>query len=350
MASAELVLVTGGSGFLGAHCLLATLQQGYRARTTVRSLTRADEVKAMLLHGGATQDQINSLEFATVDLLKDDGWTDACKGCTYVLHVASPFPNASPKNENDLIIPAREGTLRALRAAKAAGTVKRVVVTSSVAAVAYGHGDRDGAFTEEDWSDLDNPSTTVSPYPKSKTVAERAAWDFIEKEGGGMELATVNPVAILGPLLGKDYSTSIEIVIRLLKGAMPGCPQVSFGAVDVRDCAALHLLAMTHPKAAGQRFISCSDDQFNYISDFARMLKDGLPADKTSKVPTRNLPNFLVKLAALYDPGAALIKDDLGKVKKVSNEKAKRELGWTTRTTSEGVIASANSVMEFGLV
>lgn len=350
MSSNEMVLVTGGSGFLGVHCLLLALQKGYRMRTTVRSLTRADQVRQMLHHGGATQEQVDSVEFCAADLTKDDGWTDACQGCSYVLHVASPFPAQKPKHEDELIVPAKEGTLRVLRAAKNADTVKRVVVTSSVAAIAYGHANREKAFTEEDWTDLENASYPVPPYQKSKTIAERAAWDWIRAEGCSMELSVVNPVGIFGPVLGKDYSTSIEIIIRLLNGSLPGCPQLSFGAVDVRDCAELHLLAMTDPKAAGQRFISCSDDTYVFIKDVALMMKKGLPAEDSKNVPTRTLPNMLLRLAALFDSTIALITNELGKIKKISNAKAKSELGWTTRSTEAGVIASAKSVKEFGLV
>lgn len=349
MALNEIVLVTGGSGFLGSHCLLAALQKGYRIRTTLRSLSRTDEVKQMLVHGGATQDQVDALECAVADLTKDDGWASACEGCSYVLHTASPFPSSSPKDENELIVPAKEGTLRVLRAAKQAG-VRRVVITSSAAAIEYGHPAREAPFTETDWSDLNNPHYPVQPYMKSKTMAESAAWKWIKEEGGSMELSVVNPVAVLGPVLGKDYSTSIAIVIRLLNGSMPGCPQVSFGAVDVRDCASLHLLAMTHPEAAGQRYLSCSDEQSNSIKDFAEMLKSGLPATQTKKVPARVLPNFLIQLVALFDPSAALIKSELGRTKKISNAKAKRELGWSPRSAKESVLASAHSVMEFGLL
>lgn len=231
----DLILVTGGSGFVGSHCILMGLQKGYRVRTTVRSLQRADEIRQMLVAGGASQEQADSVEVCAAELMKDDGWEAACEDCTYVLHVASPFPMSPPKHEDDLIVPAREGTLRVLKAAKAAKTVKRVVITSSVAAVAYGHADRgkDRPFTEKDWTAMENPARPVPPYQKSKTIAERAAWDWVEKEGGDLELATVNPGGIFGPILGKAYATSVEIVVRLMNGAIPGLPDLSFGQSQI---------------------------------------------------------------------------------------------------------------------
>ena len=345
--SQPLVLVTGGSGFVGAHVIIALIAtSSYRIRTTVRSLSRADEVRKQLLGGGASQEGVDGVEFTAADLTKDDGWEQAAEGCTYVHHVASPFPASTPKHEDDLIIPAREGTLRVLRAAKKAGTVKRVVVTSSVAAVAYGHDDLQRPFTEEDWSNDKSPK--IPAYPKSKTLAERAAWDFIEKEGGDMELATVNPVGIFGPILGKNYATSIELVYRLMNGAMPGLPQLNFGIVDVRDVADLHLRAMTDPKAKGQRFIAIGEDSM-WIEDIAKILRNRLGA-RAKKVPTRVLPNFLVKLVGYVDPTVKLVVPELGQKRNSSAEKAKRELGWKPRSNEEAVIASAESLEKFGMV
>ncbi|HTD13981.1 MAG TPA: aldehyde reductase, partial [Chthoniobacterales bacterium] len=234
------VLVTGGTGFVGARCLIQLLAAGHEARTTVRDLARASDVRAMLRQGGAGEVD-ERLTLFRADLNADAGWPEAVAGCDYVLHVASPFPSTVPKNENELIAPARDGALRVLRASRDAG-VKRVVLTSSFAAIGYGAKGRTTAFTEEDWTDLSYPS--LQPYQKSKTIAEREAWDFIAREGGGLELTVVNPVGVLGPVLGPDYSTSILLVKRLLDGAMPGCPDFWFGVVDVRDVADLHLRAM----------------------------------------------------------------------------------------------------------
>src|SRR6202012_4526478 len=225
---------------------------------------------------------------AAGDRFEDAGWSGAVGGCDYVLHVALPFPSTVPKDENDLIAPARGRALRVLRAARDAG-VKRVVLTSSFAAIGYGIKGRTTPFTEEDWTNLNDP--TVQPYQKSKTIAERAAWDFITREGGKLELAVVNPVGVFGPVLGPDYSTSILLISRLLDGSLPGCPDLSFGAVDVRDVADLHLKCMTDPAARGQRFLAIGGD-FVSMRQIAQMLKEGL-GGLASKVPTRSLPSWL---------------------------------------------------------
>ncbi|KAK5120302.1 hypothetical protein LTR85_006508 [Meristemomyces frigidus] len=349
MASNDLVLVTGGSGFVGSHCIVLLLERGYRVRTTVRSLSRAEDVRQMLKVGGVTDDQANSVEFAAAELMSDDGWEAACKDCVYVLHVASPFPPSAPKHEDELVVPAREGTLRALRAAKAAGTVKRVVVTSSFAAIGYGHPDRgDKPFTEEDWTILEHSATPVPAYHKSKTIAEKAAWEYIQKEGDGMELAVVNPVGVFGPILSKTYATSIELVVRAMKGQLPGLPQLSFGVVDVRDVADLHLRAMTDPKAAGQRFIAVTGD-FMTLQGIALTLKKRL-GDKARKVPTRLLPNILLRIVGYFDPTVALLVPELGKYKNGSNAKAVTMLDWQPRSAEDALAASAESLERFGIL
>src|SRR5215469_9688465 len=254
------VLVTGGSGFLGSHAILQLLAAGHEVRTTVRSLKRESDVRAMLREGG--EEPGKRLSFIAADLEKDAGWPEAVAGCDYVLHVASPLPPSVPKHEDELIVPAREGTLRVLRASRDVG-VKRVVFTSSFAAIGYGRPEREKPYDETDWTDPN--SEGVMPYQKSKTLAERAAWDFITKEGGGLELSVVNPVGVFGPVLGPDYSTSILIVQRLMDGALPGCPKLYFGVVDVRDVADLHLRAMTQPAARGQRFLAISGDALSMV-------------------------------------------------------------------------------------
>lgn len=345
--SDERVLVTGGSGFVGAHCILALLTAGYRVRTTVRSPAREAEVRAQLAKGGfehATAEHAGALEFATADLLDDAGWADAAAGCTYVLHVASPFPGRDPKDEDEIIRPAREGALRVLRAARDAG-VKRVVLTSSFAAVGYGTEVLDRPYTEEDWTD---PSAPVSAYVKSKTLAERAAWDFIAREGGALELAVVNPVGILGPALGPDTSTSIDLVLGLLKGAAPGLPRVSFGIVDVRDVADLHVRAMTDPAASGERFLAVADGILT-VPEVAGVLRDRL-GDLARKVPTRVLPDWMVRVAAFVDPSLQEVSRRLGNHREVSNAKAKRMLGWAPRSNEDAITATAMSLVELGLV
>ncbi len=337
------VLVTGGSGFIGSHCILQLLAAGHQVRTTVRNLAREADVRAMLQQGGAEPGA--PLKFFAADLEKDSGWAEPVAGCDYVLHVASPLPPSVPKHEDDLIIPAREGTLRVLRAARDAG-VKRVVLTSSFAAIGYGRNPQNAPFTETDWSDPNHPD--MMPYAKSKTLAERAAWDFMAKEGGKLELAVVNPVGVFGPVLGPDYSASILLVQTMLSGEMPGVPKLYFGAVDVRDVADLHLRAMTHPAANGERFLSVSGD-FMSMLEIANVLKSRMGA-AAKKVPTRQLPNWLLRLVAFRDPRIKLILPELGKVKNATNEKARRLLGWSPRPREEAIVATAESLLRLGLL
>ncbi|MGH8082635.1 MAG: SDR family oxidoreductase [Lysobacter sp.] len=336
-AAATMVLVTGGSGFLASHCIARLLADGYRVRTSVRDARREAPVRAMIAQAGI--DAGERLAFFPADLQRDTGWPEAVAGCDYVLHVASPFPMGVPKHEDELIVPAREGSLRVLRAARDAG-VKRVVLTSSFAAIGYGHRDRTDAFDETVWSDL---SAAVGAYPKSKTLAERAAWDFIETAGGGLELATVNPVGVFGPLLGPDYSTSIGLIERMLGGGLPGCPRLYFGAVDVRDVADLHLRAMIDPAARGERFLAVAGD-FMSVFDIAQVLRRHLGA-AAAKVPKRELPDWQVRIAAWFDASVRQIVPDLGQRKNASNAKAKRLLGWAPRDREEGLIAAAESLI-----
>ena len=337
------VLVTGGSGFIGAHCIVQLLAAGHTVRTTVRNLKREPEVRAMLKEGGA--DAGEKLTFYAADLEKDAGWPEAVAGCDYVLHVASPFPATVPKDENELIVPAREGALRVLRASRDAG-VKRVVLTSSYAAIGYGHPPQTAPFDETSWTNPD--AGDVLPYVKSKTFAERAAWDFIKKEGAALELSVVNPVAVLGPALGSDFSPSIFLVQRLMDGAMPGCPRISFGLVDVRDVADLHIRAMKDPAAQGERFLAVAGD-FVSMRDIAMTLKNRM-GDAAKKVPTRELPNLLVRVAALFDPAVKQILPELGKPKNGTNAKAKRVLGWAPRSNEKCVVATAESLIKLGLL
>jgi dihydroflavonol-4-reductase len=333
------VLVTGGSGFIGAHCLARLLDDGYRVRTTVRSAAREADVRAMLTRAGV---EPGGVEFAVADLTSDGGWAEAVAGCDYVLHVASPFPLGVPKHEDELIVPAREGALRVLRAARDAD-VRRVVLTSSFAAVGYGHPPQADPYTEDDWTD---PSADIGAYAKSKTLAERAAWDFVAD--GGPELAVVNPVGVFGPVLGTDYSTSIELVARLLKGKMPGLPPLSYATVDVRDVADLHVRAMRDPAAAGERFLAVVGEPMT-VAEMAALLRDRL-GDRASKVPTRRLPAWLVRLAALTDPAIKLIVPELGTTKRASGEKARKLLGWEPRSREDAIVASAHSLIDLGLV
>jgi nucleoside-diphosphate-sugar epimerase len=341
--SGELVLVTGGSGFIGAHCILQLLDAGYRVRTTVRSLAREADVRAMLKASGA-EPSGQALSFAAADLMSDVGWAEAGAGCDFVLHVASPFPLGVPKNEDDLIVPAREGALRVLRAARDAG-VKRVVLTSSFAAIGYGQELTDRPFSEEDWTDPNGDHITA--YVKSKTLAERAAWDFIAREGGALELSVVNPVGVFGPVLGPDYSTSIQIVQRMMDGTVPGLPRLSFGIVDVRDVADLHLRAMTNPAAKGERFLAVTE--FMTMEEIALLLKARM-GEAARRAPTRVLPDWMVRLASLYDASLGQIVPELGKFKKAANEKARRVLGWNPRSKEDAILATAESLVRLGLL
>jgi dihydroflavonol-4-reductase len=353
--SGETVLVTGGSGFVGAHSVLRLLQDGYRVRTTVRGPNREEAVRAMLRGAGAdVEPDGDALRFAVADLTSDDGWAAAVKGCDYVLHVASPFPASTPRDEDELIVPARDGALRVLRAARAEG-VRRVVLTSSLAAISYGHGDGHGhsglgtpdrPFTEQDWTDLDGPH--VPAYPKSKTIAERAAWDFVAHEADSPELAVVNPAGVLGPVLGSDLSTSLTIIQRMLNRGMPALPRLSFSFVDVRDVVDLHLRAMTDPAARGERFLALAGEPM-WLADVAHILHDQLgPAG--ARVPTRQLPNAVVRVVSRLDASVRGFVPELGKVKTASADKARRVLGWQPRSNEEAILASAESLIRLGLV
>ncbi len=340
----SIVLVTGGSGFIGSHCIVQLLAAGHQVRTTVRNLKREPDVRALVREGGA--DPGDRLAFFAADLERDDGWADAVTGCDYVLHVASPFPATLPgAPEDELIVPAREGALRVLRAARDA-SVKRVVLTSSFAAIGYGHPVQTEPFDETSWTDP--AGKDVIPYTKSKTLAERAAWDFIASEGKQLELATVNPVGVFGPVLGSDYSTSILMVQRLMDGAVPGCPKLHFGVVDVRDVADLHLRAMTNPAAKGERFLAVAGD-FMSMLDIAKLLKARM-GDAARRVPTRELPNWVVRIASLFDPAVKQLVPELGKPKNGTNAKAKRVLGWAPRSNDDAIIATAESLVKLGLL
>jgi nucleoside-diphosphate-sugar epimerase len=340
------VLVTGGSGFIASHCILQLLAAGHEVRTTVRSRSREAQVRELLRSGGAEPGA--RLSFTAADLTRDEGWPEAVRGCERVLHVASPFPERLPAHEDELVVPARDGALRVLRAARDAG-VKRVVLTSSFAAVGYGHGRRapDAPPFDETWS-TDPAGDDVAPYVKSKTLAERAAWEFVAREGGALELATVLPVGVFGPVLGADYSTSILFVQRLLTGSLPGCPRLWFGVVDVRDVADLHLRAMTHPAARGERFLAVAGG-FLSMREIALALRARL-GEAARKVPTRELPSWLVRLAALLDPAVKQILPELDRRKDATAEKARRLLGWSPRPPEEALAASGESLIRLGLL
>lgn len=345
---ADQVLVTGGSGFIGGWVVARALQAGYDVRASVRDLKRESEVRAAIATVAPEATSPERLSFVPLSLERDDGWAAATAGCRYVQHVASPIPLAQPKDPQELIRPAREGALRALRAAVEAG-VERVVMTSSTAAVGSESGGS-AVKTEADWTDPDNPD--VNPYAKSKTIAERAARAFMAEHGGKTEFATVNPSLVLGPVMSGDFSPSVEVVTRLLTGKIPGTPRIGFNIVDVRDVADLHLLAMTSPGAlmegaAGGRYIGSSD--FLWFAEVAAVLRERF-GERARKVPTRKLPDLLVRGLALVDPGVRSIVGGLGKRRESSSARAQAELGWRPRSGSEAVIAAAESLFAHGVV
>ena len=341
--NSQRVLVTGGSGFIAGHCILQLLEQGYLVRTTVRSLQRESAVRAVLADAGMVNS--DALSFVAADLTSDAGWAEAVSGCDFVLHVASPVHTGKVKNDDDVIVPARDGTLRVLRAARDAG-VRRVVLTSAFHAVGFGHPHTDHTFTEDDWSVLDGPG--VDAYGKSKILAERAAWDFMSAEGGSLELTTLLPVAVMGPVMGKEISGANHIVQRSLNGQMPGYPNMWIPIVDVRDVASAHLAAMTTPGAAGQRFLISSGPPIA-MKQIGAILKAHL-GDAASRVPTRTIPNAVVRIAAVFSAEFRPVAADLDYVKKISNDKARNVLDWQPRTSQEAVLATADSMIEKSLV
>ncbi|HEY8083366.1 MAG TPA: aldehyde reductase [Solirubrobacterales bacterium] len=333
---AKTVLVTGGSGFVGGWCLVDLLRRGYRVRTTVRDLSREPEVRVGV-EGQVSAD--DRLEFIAADLGADEGWGAAVKGCDYVLHVASPFPAVQPKDPDELIVPAREGTLRVLRAALDAGA-SRVVITSSVAAVGGSTSHSSVPLTEQSWTDADNPKLT--PYTRSKTIAERAAWDLVKERGEIEKLAAVNPGAILGPVLSDAHSFSLELIGRLLKG-IPGTPRLGYSIVDVRDVADLQIRVMTAPEAGGERFIAVGE--FKWMAEVAEVLRRRL-GEAAPKVPKRAVPDFVVRAMGLFDPSVRSIVGQLGRRVEMSSEKARDRLGWEPRATEETIVDCAQSMLD----
>jgi dihydroflavonol-4-reductase len=335
------VLVSGGTGFLGGWCVVELLRRGYTVRTTVRSLSRGPEVLAAV---GSEVDPGDRLEVLAADLTSDEGWGEAVQDCDYVLHVASPFPSKQPSDPDELIIPAREGTLRVLRAGLDAG-VKRVVVTSSVAAIRLSEGAAARPLDEGDWTDPDSPGLT--PYVRSKTIAERAAWDLVRDRGEEDRLSVVNPGAIIGPVLNDDLSYSLQAVQRLLGGTTPGVPRLGFSLVDVRDVADLEIKAMTTPEAGGERFIAAT--QFLWMAEIGEVLRERL-GEAASKVPTRTVPNLVVRGMALFDPGIRSVVGGLGKRTELSSEKARRSLGWAPRPIEDTIAETGESLIRHGVV
>jgi dihydroflavonol-4-reductase len=344
----DTVLVTGATGFIAQHCIVQLLDAGYCVRGTARSDGRtqevADIVRPHLTEAGRRQLE-TGFSVVAADLTSDDGWDAAVAGCRYVLHVASPLPRTPPKHVDDLVVPAREGTLRVLRAAQAAG-VQRVVMTSSIAAVIYGQ-DRNRTFSEADWSNVDD--RRIGAYEISKTLAERAAWKYVEsiESDHPIELVTINPGLVLGPVMSADWGTSSEAVKKILDRDFPAIPDMNFATVDVRDVAAAHLAALSEPRAAGQRFICAIEN--HSMREIARILAEHLNG-RGFKVPTRNLPSVFVRIVALWDKTARLGLNDLAVPQNVDSTRIRDVLGWKPRGLDEMVIATAESMIEHGVV
>ncbi len=331
------VLVTGGSGYIAGFIIRQLIAEGWEVNTTIRNLAREAEVRGWL------QVDNSKLHFFAADLMSDAGWAEAVAGCSHVAHVASPLPSNAPKSDDELIVPAREGALRAVRFARDAG-VKRLVMTSSVAAISYGHKGQT-RFTEADWTDINSPDAYA--YVKSKTIAERAARDWVAAEGGALEYCTVNPALVLGPLLTADFSTSLEAIKKLIEGAMPGIPDLGFGVVDVRDVAAMHVKCLTAPNMAGERFIASGP--FMTMAELAAILKARL-GDDARKVPTRRIPTWLMKILANFDPVIKQVKGELGNVRENDSSHAREVLGWTQIPVADTIEVTARDMIRLGVV
>ena len=332
----ELVLVTGGTGAVGIHCILQLLQKGYRVRTTLRAINKKNEVIEMLKTGGITS--FSNIDFIETDLAKEANWDEALKDCNYVLHVASPT-----HQESDMIRAAVDGTLRVLKAARDA-RVKRVVLTSSFGALGFSNKDRNTETTEADWTDPNEKG--LSDYEKSKGLAERAAWNFIKTEGGGLELAVINPVAIFGPSLGPGKSPSFGLLKSLLNGSMKAVPHIPLNVVDIRDVADLHIRAMTNPNANGQRFIATADGEIS-LPEIAILLKNKVP-EVARKVSGKTLPNWVLPIAAVFNPEAKRAILFLKINRRVSNAKARKVLGWVPiANKEEAILASVKSMIKY---
>ena len=331
------VLLTGVSGFLGGHVATALLSAGYQVRGSVRNLAKADKVRQTLAKAGA---DVGRLEFVALNLLQDEGWEAAAAGCRFVAHTASPFVLQMPTDRNELIRPAVEGTERALEASLKAG-VERIVLTSSMAAIAYGHDhNRIAPFTAADWTNLEQRDVTA--YVESKTRAERRAWEMMKAAGRERDLAVVNPSGIFGPLLDDDPGTSAQVVIRMLNGSMPAAPRLNFAIIDVRDVAAAHVMALTSPDAGGRRFPM--GEQTVSLMEFANMLRRRFPA-YARKLPRFELPDWIVRLYALFDRDLRDNVGELGVVKRMDSSDAVALLGRPLISAEDALVATAESVI-----
>lgn len=337
------VLVTGGSGFVALHCIHQLLLKGYTVKTTLRSLNKKDEVINTLREYHTPG--LDRLFFIEADLTKDHNWPLAVSGCEYILHVASPIFLKAPRDENEMIRPAVDGTVRVLKAARDAG-VRRVVMTSNFGAVGYSHSDKTKPITEDSWTDPNQKG--LSAYNKSKVMAEKAAWDFLKKEGADLELTVINPVGIFGPAMNRNLSSGFELVKQILDGSMKAIPNMTMNIVDVRDLAELEIMAMTSEAAKGQRFLALSDGIWS-LPQIATLYKTRL-GDRARRISLRRLPDWMVHIKALFNPTAKNLASMLGIYRNTSNDKARQMLGWKPRPAEEALLSTAESLFKFGNV
>lgn len=335
-------MITGVSGFLGSHMAVEGLKRGYKVVGTIRDKEKEAEVISTL-KPHVSADQLNKLQFSYCDLTKSEGWSEAMAGCEAIIHVASPFNLELPKHEDDLIIPARNGVKHVFEAALQ-NNINRIIQTSSIAAIMYGQENGKVNFNETNWTDVNGPM--VSPYTKSKTLAEKLVWELAQ-QNPQLKVTTINPGFILGPILGKDPGTSAAVILKMMKGEYPGVPQLGFPTVDVRDVIELHFKALESEAAIGERYAAVSESI--WFKEIAQFVLDAQPS-YNKKVKAKELPNWFLKIFSLFEKSTRMIIPELGFKANISNEKAKQQLGFAPRSAKEAVMATANALVEMKLV